>query len=288
LLAPIMTGLALGNGAAEPAEPARKHAEHGSRQAAGSVYRLGPVMNSGTAVNPSMDLLTQTVGGITIAELTGELDIASAPGLREQLLSLLRPGAARLVIDLSKVSFADASGLAVLVSTARRARLLGGFLRLAAVSPPAGQVLRITGLHRTFAIFPTVQAAATGARASQQGSTGAAVSVRPAGGRPRPASGHAEPPTPVPADAGQLREAVAALLSRADAWHSADPGRRFTPALGAMARASNGTDDTALQTASRSLLSALSRHPLTHSPAVAATATRLRRLLNPASGRAST
>jgi anti-anti-sigma factor len=122
-------------------------------------------MNCGTAVNPSLGFFAQTAGGITIAELTGELGIASAPALREQLLSLLRPGSSRLVIDLSKVSFADPSGLAVLVSTARRARLLGGFVRLAAVSPPAGQVLHITGLDRNLAIFPTVQAAATGPRA---------------------------------------------------------------------------------------------------------------------------
>lgn len=122
-------------------------------------------MKSGTGVNPNLDFVAQTVGGITITELTGDLDIASAPALREQLLSLLRPGHSSLVIDLSKVTFADASGLAVLVSTARRARLLGGFLRLAAVSPPTGRVLHITGLDRNFAIFPTVQAAATSPRA---------------------------------------------------------------------------------------------------------------------------
>lgn len=245
-------------------------------------------MNSGTAVNPSLDLLAQTVDGITIAELTGELDIASAPTLREQLLSLLRPGTSRLVIDLSKVSFCDASGLAVLVSTARRARLLGGFLRLAAVSPQTGRVLHITGLQRNLAIFPTVQAAAAGLRAAQHGSTAAAASARAAGAHPRPASRHTGPRPPVPADAVELREAVAALLTRADAWHDADPSRQFTPALRAMARARDGTDDTALYTAARSLLSALSRHPLTHSPAVAATATRLRRVLNPASGPAPT
>jgi anti-anti-sigma factor len=135
-------------------------------------------MNSGTAVNLSLDFFTQTVGGITIAELTGELDIASAPTLREQLLSLLRPGSSRLVIDLSKVSFADASGLAVLVSTARRARLLGGFVRLAAVSPQSGQVLHITGLDRNLAIFPTVQAAATGPRTPS--------TAKPAAPRTRP------------------------------------------------------------------------------------------------------
>jgi anti-sigma B factor antagonist len=238
-------------------------------------------MNSGTTANPGLGLSARAAGGITIAELTGELDVASAPALRDQLLSLLRPGSSQLVVDLSRVSFCDASGLAVLVSTGRRARLLGGFLRLAAVSPQAGRVLNITGLHRHLAIFPTVQAAATGAQAAQHGTAGAAARGRAARAHPGPAH-RPTGPSPAPADAGDLRGAVAALLACADAWHDADPRRRFTPALRAMARARDGTDDTALDRAARSLLSALARHPLTPSPAVAATATRLRRVLYPA------
>jgi hypothetical protein len=178
------------------------------------------------------------------------------------------------------VSFCDASGLAVLVNTGRRARLLGGFLRLAAVSPQAGRVLNITGLHRHLAIFPTVQAAVTGAQAAQHGTPGAAARGRAARAHPGPVH-RPTGPSPVPDD-GELRGAVAALLACADAWHDADPRRRFTPALAAMARARDGSDDTALDRAARSLLSALARHPLNPSPAVAATATRLRRALNPA------
>jgi len=239
-------------------------------------------MNSRITVNPGLDLTARTAGGITIAELTGELDVASAPILREQLLGLLQPGSSRLVIDLSRVSFCDASGLAVLVNTARRARLLGGFLRLAAVSPQVGQVLNITGLDRHLANFPTVQAAtAGGAPDAHRRNPGAAVIGRAARAHPMPANRRTGTP-PVPADAGELRGAVAALLACADAWHDADPSRRFTPALRAMDDAHDGTDNAALDTAARSLLSALARHPLTPSPAVAATATRLRRVLNPA------
>ena len=119
-----------------------------------------------------------TAGGITIAGLSGELDIACAPALREQLLGLLGPGSSRLVIDLSKVSHCDASGLAVLIGTGRRARLLGGFLRLAAVSPQVDQGLHITGLRPHLGVFATVQAAT----ASPQGSRGtkdAATAVHP-------------------------------------------------------------------------------------------------------------
>jgi anti-anti-sigma factor len=100
-------------------------------------------------------------GGYVIAALSGELGIASAPALREQLIGLLRT-ASHVIIDLSAVEHADASGLAVLVGSGRRARLLGGSLRLAAPSPEIAWVLSATGLKRHLDIFPTVRAAITG------------------------------------------------------------------------------------------------------------------------------
>jgi len=116
-----------------------------------------------TAHDANLSLTARTEhGGYVIAALRGELDIASAPSLREQLLSLLRPAASRLIIDLSAVGYADASGVAVLVGSGRRAGLLGGWLRLAAPSPEVATVLSATGIGPHLDIFPTVQAAITG------------------------------------------------------------------------------------------------------------------------------
>ena len=97
-------------------------------------------------------------GRHTIATLSGDIDIdiASAPGLRERLIDLLRPHPGQIVIDLSGASFCDASGLAVLVGVSRRAALLGGALRLAAPAPVLTELLRLTGLHLRFEIFATV------------------------------------------------------------------------------------------------------------------------------------
>ena len=64
-----------------------------------------------------------------------------------------------MVVDLSGVTFCDASGLAVLIGIRRRAGLLGGVLRLAAPAPPVVAVLRLTGLDLQFEIFATVLAA---------------------------------------------------------------------------------------------------------------------------------
>jgi anti-sigma B factor antagonist len=116
----------------------------------------------GGADDASLSLTSRTDrGGYVIAALSGELGIASAPALRDQLLSLLR-AASHLIIDLSAVEHADASGLAVLVGSGRRARLLGGSLRLAAPSPEAARILSATGLNQHLDIFPAVRAAITG------------------------------------------------------------------------------------------------------------------------------
>ena len=130
-------------------------------------------MDPGNETTSSLALSTRTAAGITVAELAGELGIACVPALREQLLGLLSPGSDRLVIDLSKVSSCDARGLAVLVGAGRRARLFGGFLRLAAVSAQVDHVLRMTGLHRHLSVFPTVQAAITSPQV-RRGGTGSA------------------------------------------------------------------------------------------------------------------
>jgi anti-anti-sigma factor len=97
--------------------------------------------------------------GYLVAALSGRLDNAHAPAVREQLLRLLRPAASQLVLDLTLVSDIDAAGLAVLVGTQRRARLLGGSLRLAAARPAVSMAVHAAGLDWLLGSFPTVQAA---------------------------------------------------------------------------------------------------------------------------------
>jgi anti-sigma B factor antagonist len=237
-------------------------------------------MDTGTAPVPSLTLSAWTAGSTTIAELHGELDITCSPALRDQLLGLLRRSSSRLVVDLSGVTYCDASGLAVLVGTERRARLLGGSLRLAAVPPQVDEVLHITGLDRHLDVFPSVQAATAGQRPDLDSTIGAAPRQdRARRVLPGSASGRVLS-SPDSADFGTLREVTAALLAQSDAWRDADPRRRFAPVLRTLARACRGSDDIALETAARSLMSVLRRHPLAHSHAVAASATCLRRVLD--------
>ncbi len=144
---------------------------------------------------------------------------------------MLRPAASRLVTGLSRVSYADASGLAVLVGTGRRAGLPGGYMRLAAATPAVAKVLRITGLRLRLDIFPTVQAAITSPGRGQRRPDGEAdADIDTAA-----STVHTGPPCrPTrrarhPADPGELRRATAAVLTHAGAWPDADPCRRFVP-----------------------------------------------------------
>ncbi|MFC5747545.1 STAS domain-containing protein [Actinomadura rugatobispora] len=94
--------------------------------------------------------------GHTIVALHGDLDIASAPALREHLLATLHHSARLLIIDLGEVSFCDATGLAVLIGTQRRATGLGITLHLANPRPQIAKLLRITGLDRSLTLHPNL------------------------------------------------------------------------------------------------------------------------------------
>jgi anti-anti-sigma factor len=98
-------------------------------------------------------------GPRTILRLRGALDGAAVPALRERLIDLLHPGTRLLVLDLSRVPSCDSAGLAVLIGTQRRARLLGIVMRLAAPSAPVAKLLRITGLDQTLIICPDLRSA---------------------------------------------------------------------------------------------------------------------------------
>jgi anti-anti-sigma factor len=91
----------------------------------------------------------------TVVKLSGGLDFAAAPALREQLIAVLNRGTGLLILDLSHVLSCDTAGLAVLIGAQRRAGLLGTKMRLFAPSLPVTAVLRSSGLDTRFSIHAT-------------------------------------------------------------------------------------------------------------------------------------
>ncbi len=87
-----------------------------------------------------LDVKEDHRGAAQLLELTGELDAASAPALRERLAEVATRGKGPLVIDLSELNFIDSTGLSVLINAKRRLSRRGrGF----ALVCPAGHVRRI-------------------------------------------------------------------------------------------------------------------------------------------------
>ena len=94
----------------------------------------------------------------TLLVLRGDLDIATAPELRECLVKVIDEGL-RIVIDLEAVDFLDSAGLGILVGGLKRARTRGGELELVCSSHDVLKPLEITGLDRVFTIHPGRDAA---------------------------------------------------------------------------------------------------------------------------------
>src|SRR5689334_9080624 len=100
--------------------------------------------------------------GWTVLVVHGELDIATAPGLRERLHTLLAEGRTRLVVDLDDVGFLDSTSLGVLVGVLKRARTDGGDLRLVCTQPRIRKVFEITRLDTAFDLYSSADDAVKG------------------------------------------------------------------------------------------------------------------------------
>ncbi|MEV4758223.1 STAS domain-containing protein [Micromonospora sp. NPDC049559] len=106
-----------------------------------------------------LSLATRTVAEHTVLEVGGEVDVYTAPRLRERLVELVDGGARKVVVDLGRVDFLDSTGLGVLVGALKRLRAAGGGLDLVCDKEPLLKIFRITALDQVFPIHPSVDAA---------------------------------------------------------------------------------------------------------------------------------
>jgi anti-sigma B factor antagonist len=103
-----------------------------------------------------LDIGSSVVDGRTVVQVVGEIDVYTAPQLRERLDQEIEAGHHDLVVDLSGVSFMDSTGLGVLVGRLKQIRLNDGSMKLVCAHDRVLKVFVITGLDKVFAIYPTV------------------------------------------------------------------------------------------------------------------------------------
>src|SRR5271170_8429769 len=127
------------------------------------------------AMSSRIRLLSQTTGEEEGMDLTlnvysdtpdyavvavgGEIDVYSAPKLREKLISLVESGSYHLIIDMEAVEFLDSTGLGVLVGGLKRVRAHDGWIDLVCTQGRILRIFRITGLSRVFNIYDSVDEA---------------------------------------------------------------------------------------------------------------------------------
>jgi anti-sigma B factor antagonist len=102
------------------------------------------------------DLAVSEQQGWVVLAVTGELDVATAPRLRQEAVRLTSSGSHRLVIELSGVGFLDSTGLGVIVGILKRTRTHGGELALAGAEPQVRKVFEITRMSDILPIHDTV------------------------------------------------------------------------------------------------------------------------------------
>jgi anti-sigma B factor antagonist len=102
--------------------------------------------------------IEERVGGaVPIVAVSGEIDVATAPQLRECLHGVIARGAATVMLDLLDVTFLDSTALGVLVGALKRCRELGGDLHIVVADPRIVKIFEITGLTDVFTMADSLQ-----------------------------------------------------------------------------------------------------------------------------------
>jgi anti-sigma B factor antagonist len=104
-------------------------------------------------ISIELDIESRTEDGWTVLEARGELDLYTAPKLRDEVLGIIDRGDDRIAIDLNGVGFIDSTGLGILVACLKRVREREGrMVLIAPESSPLRRLLSLTGLEQ---VLPT-------------------------------------------------------------------------------------------------------------------------------------
>jgi len=97
-----------------------------------------------------LEVSTREVGDHTVIKLKGEVDIYTAPSLRETIVDCVEKGRYKIAVDLDEVDFLDSTGLGVLVGGLKRVKQHEGELSIICNQEKILRIFKITGLTKIF------------------------------------------------------------------------------------------------------------------------------------------
>lgn len=100
-------------------------------------------------MNP-FDMRTDVRGETATVHLTGDLDVAAAPDVRDQIVRLVSEGRNHIVFDCGALEFIDSTGLGVLIGARARCLAANGAVTLTGVKPALQRLLTVTGIDGLF------------------------------------------------------------------------------------------------------------------------------------------
>ena len=109
-----------------------------------------------------LTLATRELDGASVIAVGGEIDVYTAPKLRDKITERVAEGRYDLVVDLEAVEFLDSTGLGVLVGGLKKVRAHDGSQRHVCTQHRLLKIFRITGLAKVFDIHDSAEAALTG------------------------------------------------------------------------------------------------------------------------------
>ncbi|TVL94076.1 STAS domain-containing protein [Streptomyces sp. SAJ15] len=109
---------------------------------------------------PDIGVREQTLGGVTLVEISGELDILAASGLAPRMDALTGAERLDLILDLRQVTFMDCAGVSVLCRARNRVLAGGGRLRLVIGDSRVRDLLRVVRLDGAFEVLEDLASAA--------------------------------------------------------------------------------------------------------------------------------
>ena len=101
---------------------------------------------------------------VQVLDLNGEVDVYTAPVLRQAIVEQVDKGTQKLLINLEKVGYLDSTGLGILIGGVKRLKEQGGTLRLVGPSARITRIFEITGLNKIFDVYANEQDALAGGR----------------------------------------------------------------------------------------------------------------------------